>query len=54
MAMQEWLSVEDDEGVLAETADDILFGKTVRDSDARGARSEVLLSSRACDPEGTV
>ena len=54
MAMQEWLSVEDDEGVLAETADEILFGKTVRDSDARGARSEVLLSSRACDPEGTV
>jgi len=37
MAVQEWLSVEDDEGALAATANDNWFHKAAADSDERGA-----------------
>jgi len=53
MAVQEWLSVEDDESVLAATADEILLEKREGGSDAHGARSEGLHNGRVCNCEGT-
>jgi len=40
MAVQDWLSMEDDEGVLAATADEIAFARGARGIDMEGGGSE--------------